>query len=221
MKGRDDLAGRIGKTAEAGSCHCFTDTTRETSSLVATLTCVPPPAGLNVTASSRWVLPKQILRIDRIDFETRPPCRLITLPVKLAMMQTTNRNRELVADLATQRPRLCKAQMMCIGRFAAAYDTGLLGYELEVILVPEANGLAGGTDAAGFFGSNQRGHGSFGTGRGWLCCRETLDAIRSASSGRHRQMAPRRRSPLAGPGVGGRQCSGGSFQVEVRAWSAD
>jgi hypothetical protein len=29
-----------------------------------------------------------------IDIDTRPPCSLITVPVKLAMVRTENRNRE-------------------------------------------------------------------------------------------------------------------------------
>ena len=36
------------------------------------------------------------------------------------MMETTNRNRELIADLAPQRTRLCEAKMMRIGGRAAA-----------------------------------------------------------------------------------------------------
>jgi hypothetical protein len=41
-----------------------------------------------------------------IDFETRPPRRLVSVPVKLAVMKATNRNRELIADFASQRARL-------------------------------------------------------------------------------------------------------------------
>ena len=57
-------------------------------------------------------------------------------------MQATDRNSELIADLASQRARLRKAKMMRIGRFAAAHDARLLGHEFEVVLVPQANGLA-------------------------------------------------------------------------------
>ena len=64
-----------------------------------------------------------------IDLETHPPRGLITMPVKLAMMKATNRNRVLVADFAAQRTRLRKAKMMRIGRFAAAHDARLLRNE--------------------------------------------------------------------------------------------
>jgi hypothetical protein len=36
------------------------------------------------------------------------------------MVDTTKRNRELVADPPAQRPRLCKSQMVGVGRSASA-----------------------------------------------------------------------------------------------------
>jgi hypothetical protein len=68
--------------------------------------------------------PKRERNRDGIDIETRPPSSLVTVPVKLAMMKATNRNRELIAHFASQRTRLRKVQMMRIGRFAAAHDPG-------------------------------------------------------------------------------------------------
>jgi hypothetical protein len=59
-------------------------------------------------------LPKRERNRHRINIDPAPPCRLIAVPVKLAMMEATNRDRELVADLAAQRPRLRKAKMMRI-----------------------------------------------------------------------------------------------------------
>ena len=44
-----------------------------------------------------------------------PPCSLIAAVVNLAMMPSTQRHRELVADLAPQRPALGKSQVMGIG----------------------------------------------------------------------------------------------------------
>src|ERR1019366_7419226 len=85
--------------------------------------------------------PKRERNRHRIDIETAPPRCLVTVPVKLAMMQATNRNSELIADFASQRARLCKTKMMRIGRFAAADDTCLLGHEFEVVLVAQANGF--------------------------------------------------------------------------------
>jgi hypothetical protein len=51
------------------------------------------------------------------------------------MMKSTNRNRELIADLASQRSRLRKPKMVRIGRLTAAHEARLLGYEFEVVLV--------------------------------------------------------------------------------------
>jgi hypothetical protein len=92
--------------------------------------------------------PKRERDRHRIDIDPGPPCRLVTVPVKLAMMEATNRNRELVADLAAQRPRLRKAQMMRIGRFAAAHHARLLGHEFAVVLTA-ANDSAVRLEAAG------------------------------------------------------------------------
>ena len=84
-----------------------------------------------------------------IDIEAAPPCRLVTLPVELAMMKATNRYCEFIADLASQRSRLREAKMVRIGGFAAAHDARLLGHEFEVVLIAQPNGLARWPDADG------------------------------------------------------------------------
>jgi hypothetical protein len=81
-----------------------------------------------------------------IDFDSRPPCHLVALPVEL--MKAAERHGELVADFASQRTRLREAKMVRIGRFAAAHDARLLGHELDVVFVAQPNGLAG-PDACG------------------------------------------------------------------------
>ena len=48
------------------------------------------------------------------------------------MVDTTKRNRELVADPPAQRPRLCKSQMVGVGRSASAQKARLRGHELQV-----------------------------------------------------------------------------------------
>jgi hypothetical protein len=94
-------------------------------------------------------LPKCERNRHRIDPDTRPPRRLIPVPVELTMMETTNRNRELIADFAAQRTRLCKAKMMRVGWFAAAHDARLRGHKFAVVLVAQANSLAHRERAAG------------------------------------------------------------------------
>ena len=63
------------------------------------------------------------------------------MPMQLAMVEATHRNSELIADLAAERPRLSKTQMVCIGRCAAAYQAWLGGNEFAVVFVAQANGL--------------------------------------------------------------------------------
>jgi hypothetical protein len=43
------------------------------------------------------------------------------------MMPATKRDRELIADLAAERARLSKSEVVRIGRLAAAHQTRLLG----------------------------------------------------------------------------------------------
>jgi hypothetical protein len=75
------------------------------------------------------------------------------MPVKLAMMKATNRDRVLIADFTAQRARLGKAKMMRIGWFAAAHYARPLGHELEVVLIAQAKSLPrrAGTAGASFF----------------------------------------------------------------------
>ena len=51
------------------------------------------------------------------------------------MVATAERDSELVADLAAQRPALGKTQMMCIAGLPATNQAGLLGDMPEVIAI--------------------------------------------------------------------------------------
>jgi hypothetical protein len=59
------------------------------------------------------------------------------MAMDVAVVATTQRNSELVADLATERPALGKAQMVCIARLPAANQTGLLGYVADVVAIAD------------------------------------------------------------------------------------
>ena len=59
------------------------------------------------------------------------------------MMESADRHRVLVADLAVERARLREANVMCFGGCAAAYHAGLRGDELTVLLIAQTNGLRG------------------------------------------------------------------------------
>src|SRR6266571_2563894 len=76
---------------------------------------------------------------ERFDFGRSPPRDLAAMAVKLAVMQAAKRNRELIADLATERPRLRKAQMMRLGWQACADEAGLSRYKFPVKLIAQAN----------------------------------------------------------------------------------
>jgi hypothetical protein len=52
----------------------------------------------------------------RVDIEPVPPCSFIGAMVNLAMVNTAERHRELVAHFATERARLRKPKMMGIRR---------------------------------------------------------------------------------------------------------
>jgi hypothetical protein len=78
---------------------------------------------------------------EGIDARRLPPALLIADPVKRAVMAAAQWHGEFVADLAAQRPRLGEAQVVWIGRRAAADQTRLPGDKPQVLLVAVALGL--------------------------------------------------------------------------------
>ena len=56
----------------------------------------------------------------RINAERLPPRSLVPAVVEIAMVRAAERDSELVAHLAPERPRLSKAEVMSVGRGAAA-----------------------------------------------------------------------------------------------------
>ena len=64
------------------------------------------------------------------------------------MMDPTDRNGELVADLASQGPRLGEAQMVGVGGRSTAYQARLPRHVLAMVLVAQPDGL-GRNPAAG------------------------------------------------------------------------
>jgi len=61
----------------------------------------------------------------RLDTKPVPPSGFIAAAVDFAMVNTTERYRELVAHLATERTRLRGPKMMRIRGLATADQTGL------------------------------------------------------------------------------------------------
>ena len=72
----------------------------------------------------------------RINTNLPPPRSFIAVLVNLAMVSSTQRDSELVADLSAECPALRKAQVVGIAGLAAANQTRLLGHMSDVIAVP-------------------------------------------------------------------------------------
>jgi hypothetical protein len=110
----------------------------------AALTLVKPWANLLLaTETSAVPLRRECChsRRQRLNFCTSPPRSLVAVPVQLAMMNATQRYGELITDLAAERPRLSKTQMVGIGRRTTAHQARLCGNKLAVVAVTQANGL--------------------------------------------------------------------------------
>jgi hypothetical protein len=93
------------------------------------------------------ILPKCAGDDDRIKPDRFPPCRLIAPAMEDPMVGAAERNRELVADPAAQRPRLRKSQVMGVRWPASAQEARLRGYELEVRTITIAARFAQREDA--------------------------------------------------------------------------
>src|SRR5712671_5091858 len=81
------------------------------------------------------MLPKSMRNSDRIDSVVLPPGSLVANTVHQPMMDATERNRELVTHLTSQRARLQMPQMMRVARLAAANHARLLTNIAQVVTV--------------------------------------------------------------------------------------
>ena len=63
-----------------------------------------------------------------------------------AVMSSAQRHRELVADLASQRPGLREFQMMGIARLTPAHEAALLGDKPHMIAIANTPRLGMGQD---------------------------------------------------------------------------
>ena len=75
---------------------------------------------------------------EGIDACFAPPSRFIAMAMQFAVMAAAERDGELVADLAAERPALGKAQMMGIAGLAAAEEARLLGDEADMLAIADA-----------------------------------------------------------------------------------
>ena len=87
-------------------------------------------------------LAPQLLRdVDRIDAHVVPPGGLVAAVVELAMMGATERDGELVADLAAHGAWLGEADMVRVRRSDAAQQARLGRDVAQMLLVANAVGL--------------------------------------------------------------------------------
>ena len=88
------------------------------------------------------VLPEPERDWKRINVDLAPPCGLVTLAMKLAVVDPTNRDGELIAHSVSEGARLHKREVMRIRRRSAAYKARLPRYELPMLLIAQANRFA-------------------------------------------------------------------------------
>jgi hypothetical protein len=74
----------------------------------------------------------------RIKHGFPPPRGFIATAVEFAMVSSTQRHRELIADLATECPGLGEAQMMRVRRAATADKTRLPGDIADMLAIADA-----------------------------------------------------------------------------------
>jgi hypothetical protein len=81
------------------------------------------------------MLPKPKRNRHRVDINPTPPYALVALPMKLTMMQATQRDRKLVRNPAAECTRLSIANVVSLAGLASANRTGLKRNESEMIFI--------------------------------------------------------------------------------------
>ena len=81
--------------------------------------------------------PQRARRNGRIYSYLPPPSGFIAKAMHLAMMSSTQRDSEFIADLAAESPGLRKAQMMRVTGLATANQARLLGHMADMIAVAD------------------------------------------------------------------------------------
>ena len=88
---------------------------------------------------------------QRIDADSSPPRGFIAIGVKITVMQSADRDRVLVTDLAPNCARLGEANMVRLARRAATDNARLSGDELAVFLIAQADSFRCDATAASFW----------------------------------------------------------------------
>src|SRR5262249_13521881 len=83
-------------------------------------------------------LPEPAGNLDRVKAGLPPPRALVARAMHRTMMPATERDCELIADLAAERAGLGESEVVGIRWLAAAHETRLLGDIAQVLPVPIA-----------------------------------------------------------------------------------
>jgi hypothetical protein len=94
--------------------------------------------GWGIWYNTTRVLPEVERDRHRIDVDAIPPCGFVAFTMKLAVVDSAQRNRELIRYLAAQCTLLRKSDVMRVRRLPAAHCARLSGDEADVILIPIA-----------------------------------------------------------------------------------
>jgi hypothetical protein len=81
------------------------------------------------------VAPKFTGYLDRVDTGPLPPCSLVACAMNGAVVDATERHREFIAGLTSERPWLHVSKMMRVRWLAAANEAGLPGNKAQMLLV--------------------------------------------------------------------------------------
>src|SRR5258705_3835596 len=80
-------------------------------------------------------LPKLLCLVERVNPEVGPPCSFIAMAMQRFVVLAAQPHSELVADLAPQRSRLGKLQMVGIARRALADQAALRAHKCQMGLI--------------------------------------------------------------------------------------
>ena len=77
--------------------------------------------GVRLAVIGPTLLPKHERDWNRIDVQPPPPSKLVPGAMQLAVVQTADRDHEFVAHAPSKCARLCKREMMRVGRKTATH----------------------------------------------------------------------------------------------------
>jgi hypothetical protein len=84
--------------------------------------------------------PEPLCFDSSVDVVRFPPNLFVTRIMESTMVEVTERHHPLVADFASERPRLSKSEMMCLAGHSPADEAWEGRHVFEVLAIPNALG---------------------------------------------------------------------------------